>query len=211
MARHRLAWGRRPAGRAVSNAASSGARRPGRKRPLHREEWSEQSKLAVLLDRWLDPTCSDWTATDGVAASANSGRARKLRGIKPGTPDVIVWYCGRTITLELKSRHGVCSTSQREKRERLLCAGVEWWECRSANAAMCALAESGIEFRTIVHADGTVERWQQPELAPWEVPRRHPDERRPNAPEVLAKGRVAQQQWRDRQRERVAAIRAARV
>jgi hypothetical protein len=202
MARHRLAWGRRPVGGAVSNAAPSVARRLGRNLPRHSEEWSEQTKLAALLDRWLDPACSDWTATDGVAASANSGRARKLRGIKPGTPDEIVWYCGRTITIELKSRHGVCGPAQREKRERLLCAGVEWWECRTANAAMWALAASGVKFREIVHEDGTVERWQQPELADWELPRRDPVESRPSAPEVLARGRAAQQRWRDRERAR---------
>jgi hypothetical protein len=192
MARHRLAWGRRPAVGAVPKAGSSVAQRSGRKRLRQHEEWSEQSKLCRLLDRRLDPACSDWTATDGVAASANSGRSRKLRGIKPGVPDVLVWYRGRTITIELKSRYGVCSTSQRERRERLLCAGVEWWECRSANAAMWALAASGVEFRVIIHKDGTIERWQRPELADWESPRRDPVESRPNAPEALARGRAAQ-------------------
>jgi hypothetical protein len=34
---------------------------------------------------------------------------RKLRGVKPGVPDVLVWYRGRSITIELKSRQGVCS------------------------------------------------------------------------------------------------------
>jgi hypothetical protein len=47
---------------------------------------------------------------------------------------------------------------------------------------MWALAQSGVRFRTIVHEDGTVERWQQPELPPWEVPKRNPQERRPRAP-----------------------------
>ena len=48
---------------------------------------------------------------------------------------------------------------------------------------MCALYESGVPFRTIVHEDGTLERWQQPELPAWEVPKRDPHERRPRAPE----------------------------
>jgi hypothetical protein len=30
---------------------------------------------------------------------------------------------------------------------------------------------------------GTIERWQQPKLPAWEVPRRDPPERRPCAPE----------------------------
>ena len=46
---------------------------------------------------------------------------------------------------------------------------------------MWALAKSGV--RAIVHEDGTIERWQQPELPAWEVPKRDPHERRPRAPD----------------------------
>jgi hypothetical protein len=48
---------------------------------------------------------------------------------------------------------------------------------------MWALAQSGVPLRMIVHEDGTIERWQQPELPAWEVPKRNPHERRPRAPE----------------------------
>jgi hypothetical protein len=71
-------------------------------------------------------------------------------------------------------------------REELLRSGGEWWECRSANAAMWALAESGVKFGVITHADGSRERWREPKLAPWEVPRRDPRESRPRSPEVRA-------------------------
>ena len=74
-----------------------------------REEWREQVKLARLLDKWLDPACSFWTATDPVAASVTSGAMRKKRGVKPGCPDVLVWYRGKSITIELKSRRGHAS------------------------------------------------------------------------------------------------------
>jgi len=68
-------------------------------------------------------------------------------------------------------------------RERLLRSGARWWVCRSANAAMWALAKSGVRFRTLINDDGTIECWQQPELPAWEVPKRDPHERRPRAPE----------------------------
>jgi hypothetical protein len=29
--------------------------------------------------------------------------------------------------------------------------------------------KSGVKFRTIIHEDGTTERWRQPKLAPWQV------------------------------------------
>ena len=140
-------------------------------------------KLARLLDKWLDPACTFWTATDPVASSVTSGAMRKKRGVKPGVPDVLVWYCGKSITIELKSRHGQVILAQRAVREALLRAGAQWWVCRSANAAMWALVESGVTFRAIVHEDGAIERWQQPELQAWDVPKRNPHERRPRAPD----------------------------
>ena len=48
---------------------------------------------------------------------------------------------------------------------------------------MWALYKSGVPFRTIVHEDSTIERWQQPELPAWEMPKRNPHERRPRAPD----------------------------
>lgn len=67
---------------------------------------------------------------------------------------------------------------------------------------MWALKRSGVRFRELVHADGTTERWRQPRLAQWEVPRRDPAERRPNAPEVVAERREAGRRRRERKRAR---------
>jgi hypothetical protein len=147
-----------------------------------REEWQQQKILARWLNKWL-PDDAFWTATDPVAASALSGAIRKQRGVKPGVPDVLVWYRGKSITIELKSRQGRCSPSQLAAREALLRAGAQWFECRSAAAAMWCLSRAGVRFRTLVHEDGMIERWQQPELAAWEVPKRNPHERRPRAPD----------------------------
>jgi hypothetical protein len=169
-----------------------------------REEWQEQKILARLLDKWLDPDCATWTATDPVASSALSGAIRKQRGVKPGVPDVLVWHRGKSITIELKSRQGRCSQSQRVMREKLLCAGAQWWVCRSANAAMWALHKSGVRFREIVNDDGTMETWQQPRLAPWEVPRRNPSEPRPQTAEVVAQRRAARLRSLERKRAREA-------
>jgi len=148
-----------------------------------REEWQEQVKLCLLLDKWLDPACTFWTATDPVAPSPTSGAMRKKRGVKPGVPDVLVWYRGKSIAIELKSRRGQCSPSQRAVREALLRAGAQWAVCRSSKSVMCLLFEVGVPFRTIMHEDGTLECWQQPKLPAWEVPKRNPHERRPRAPE----------------------------
>jgi len=130
-----------------------------------RDEWQEQKKLARLLDEWLDSARTFWTATDPVAPSALSGAIRKQRGVKPGVPDTLVWCRYTTpIAIEMKSRVGKCSASQRAVREALLRAGAQRWMCRSANAAMWALRKSGVKFRTVVHAGGTAKRWRQPKL-----------------------------------------------
>src|SRR5262249_34205159 len=84
----------------------------------------------------------------------------------------------------------------------MIAAGCVWWESRSANGAMVALAESGLKFRKIVHADGTVERWKKPRLADWEKPRRDPAEPRPLHPVVAAERRAARRRWRLRQANR---------
>jgi hypothetical protein len=142
-----------------------------------REEWQEQNSPANSTNGWTLPARTG-LPTDHVASSPLSGAIRKQRGVKPGVPDILVLYRGKLIAIELKSRHGQCSQPQRAAREALLRAGALWWVCRSANAAMWALYGSGVSFRTIVHQDGT-----QPELPPWEVPKRNPHERRPRAPE----------------------------
>lgn len=166
---------------------------------MRREEWRQQVELCRLLDRWL-PADAFWTATDPIATSAMSGAMRRLRGVKPGLPDTLVWHRRKSITIEMKSRQGRCSAAQRAAREALIRAGAEWWMCRTANAAMWALKKSGVRFRTLVRVDGVIERFRQPKLAPWEAPRRDPAERRPNAPEVVAQRRAAQARWRERQR-----------
>jgi hypothetical protein len=178
-----------------------------------REEWLMQVKVARLFATWLPADCF-WTATDATTTSPTTGLMRKKRGCRAGLPDLLILFRGKLIAVELKSRGGRCSPAQRLTREALIAAGGAWWEARSANAAMWALAERGVTFRMIARNDGTIECWRQPELAPWEVPRRDPAEPRPSAPGVAARRRTAQRRWRERRKaaritEQSAAVEAA--
>jgi hypothetical protein len=163
-------------------------------------EWREQVRLARLLDKWLDETCSFATATDPVTSSALSGWLRKRHGVKAGVPDTLVWHRRKSIAIEMKSRGGRCSPAQRAVRSALIKSGVDRWVCKSAHAAMWALEESGVKFRVFVRSGGTVERWCQPKLEAWEVPRRDPAERRPMHPRVREARREAARRRRERQR-----------
>jgi hypothetical protein len=57
---------------------------------------------------------------------------------------------------------------------------------------MWALHKSGVPFRVLSYDDGSSERWQQPELPAWEVPKRNPHERRPRAPDYWDPGTAAE-------------------
>jgi hypothetical protein len=166
-----------------------------------RSEWLAQIELSRLLNKWLDDSCSFATAVDAVARSAIAGKMRQLRGVRSGLPDNWVLYHGKLVTIEMKVPGGRCTPSQLATREALLRAGIHaWWMCLSARSALWALRRSGVRFRKIVNADGTVERWRKAKLAPWEVPRRDPSEPRPQHPEVVLQRRAAQRRWRERRR-----------
>jgi hypothetical protein len=163
-----------------------------RRRASRREEWTEQTKLAGMLAKYLDPACTFWTSLENKPLSRLGGLFQKRRGVRSGLPDVLVLYRGRPIFVELKSRAGVATKAQKQVRVELLPAGASWWMARSARAAMVALHLSGVVFRR---------RWKPPRLKPWEGP--FADTRRlPQAPQVAAQRRAARRRWRLRQRAR---------
>jgi len=128
-------------------------------------EWEEQTALTELLEELLDPDCTFWTSVENQPWSRLAGIMRKRRGVKPGICDVLIWHRGRTVGLELKSLLGRVSPAQREVRLGLLCAGVEWWCCRTATAALTALHRSGVPLSG----------WKPPQLGVWEEPQADPD------------------------------------
>ena len=164
-----------------------------RRRESRREEWTEQTKLAGMLAKYLDPACTFWTSLENKPLSRLSGLFQKRRGVRSGLPDVLVLYRGKPIFVELKSRAGVATKAQKQVRVELLPAGALWWMARSARAAMTALQLSGVVFRR---------RWKPPPLQPWEGPFADPTRRLPQAPDVAARRRAARQRWRERQRRR---------
>jgi hypothetical protein len=153
-----------------------------------RSEWFEQVLFAQQLRKWLDPATSFATAIDSIARLPMAGFVRRKRGVRAGCPDNWIVHRGelgvKLVCIEMKSPVGRCSRVQREARAALVRVGAEWWECRSAAAAMVALAESGVPFREFECEDGRVQRWGPPRLEDWEVPRRDPAEKRPMHPEV---------------------------
>jgi len=152
------------------------------RRASQRQEWTEQTKLAGLLAKYLDPACTFWTALENKPISRVSGVFQKRRGVRSGLPDVYVLYRGKSIFLELKSRRGVASKAQKQIRLEMQPAGAVWLMTRSARAALMALHLAGVVFRR---------HWKPPRLKPWEGPFADPNERLPQAPDVAAQRRAA--------------------
>ena len=171
-----------------------------RRRESRRQEWTEQTKLAEMLDKYLDPADTFWTSLENKPISRLSGIFQKRRGVRSGLPDVQVIWRGKPIFVELKSRAGVASKTQKKIRLEMLPAGADWWLTRSARAALMALHLSGVVFRR---------RWKPPRLKPWEGPFADPNQRLPQAPDVAALRRAARRRWRARQRARAAQCAAA--
>jgi hypothetical protein len=162
-----------------------------RRRESRREEWTEHIKLAGLLEKYLDPSCTFWTSLENKPLSMISGIFQKRRGVRSGLPDVLVLFRRDTgtvvIFIELKSRRGVASKVQKQIRVEMLPAGAVWWMARTARAAMMALHLSGVVFRR---------KWEPPQLLPWEGPFTDPTRRLPQHPNVAAERREAKRRYR---------------
>ena len=169
-----------------------------RRRASQREEWRMQERLTHLLNRYLDPATSFWCSLENRPLSMLSGLYGRRRGIVAGMPDLVAIQARgdglvRVACVELKSRAGVASQSQKEVRNRMLPVGIAWWLARSPRAALAALRRSGIAFRR---------EWKEPQLAKWEGPFENPHARLPQHPRVAAQRAAARKRWRLRQMNR---------
>ena len=174
----------------MTDNGAAGSFAAQRRRESRREEWNEQTKLAALLTKYLDPTCTFWTSLENKPLSQLSGTFQKRRGVRSGLPDVLVIFCQKPIFVELKSRAGIATKAQKQLRLEMLPAGAVWYMARSARAALVALHLAGVVFRR---------RWKPPRLKPWEGPFADPTRRLPQAPDVAARRRAARRRWRPRQ------------
>ena len=175
------------------------ARRQRRKH--RRQEWAEQTRLAQLLMKYLDPATTFWTALENKPRSLLSGLLQKKRGVRSGLPDMMIIFRQQPVFIEVKSISGRATRAQKQVREELLAVGCRWWMVRSARAALVALRLSGVEFRR---------SWKPPELRLWEGPFDGAEKRLPQHPAVAERQRLACRLWRERKRARELAAQAAK-
>ena len=91
------------------------------------------------------------------ATSIETGRAGRMarmmdaaRGVTPGFPDMLVFWVGGVIGLELKSAKGVVSDQQIAMAHRLSACGVSVYTCRTLEQIEAACRAKGVELRARV-------------------------------------------------------------
>jgi hypothetical protein len=70
----------------------------------------------------------------------------KGAGLKPGMPDILVFFAGRCVGIELKAGSGL-SAAQRGTHSDLHAAGIPVHVCRSVDDVLQALSGEGIPIR----------------------------------------------------------------
>ena len=75
----------------MTGAAKNDSFAARQRRASRREELTEQRKFTALLAEHLDPACTFWTSLENKPRSPVSGVFQKLRGVKSGLPDVLIF------------------------------------------------------------------------------------------------------------------------
>ena len=73
----------------------------------------------------------------------------KHSGLKPGMPDILVFYDGTCVGIELKAPGGTTSPAQREMFTKLKAAGIKVFVCDSTDMVLSVLLGLGIPMRRI--------------------------------------------------------------
>jgi hypothetical protein len=109
--------------------------------------------VAQFLDWCLEPPALYTTFPAGWDKMSKS-RAGMLygAGLKAGMPDILIFYNGFTLGLELKTAKGKLSTIQKKMHELLTNAGVFVHVCRSVDEVESILRELKISLRGTVQA-----------------------------------------------------------
>jgi hypothetical protein len=105
--------------------------------------------VAELLD-WVILPPAMWTTFPAGWTKMRKGAAGRLRGcgLKAGMPDILVFYSGCALTIELKTEKGRLSKEQFETTAALGRAGIPVHVCRSVDDVHRALAYHQIPMRS---------------------------------------------------------------
>jgi hypothetical protein len=101
-----------------------------------------------LLDWVLLPPAlyTTFPAGWGVLTPMMAQRLRKS-GLKQGIPDVLIWFDGRTIGIELKAGKNTVTEAQRDMHQKLAAAGVAVHVCKTLDSVLYVLRSERLPLR----------------------------------------------------------------
>lgn len=125
-----------------------------RDKPLWTNPGPTESELhlsvANLLDWVLLPPALYTTFPAGWGVlSPSLGQKLRRSGLKPGMPDMMVFYNGRCFGIELKARKNGLSDEQKAMFPKLADAGVPVYVCRSIEAVWEVLVSHDVPLRKV--------------------------------------------------------------
>jgi len=146
-----------------------------------------EARLRARCRMWLDqflPSPGTFTAIEhGRAHSGTPAqRARewqrlKAQGVKTGLSDIMIWYRGRFIGVELKAGTNTASAAQEDFGRAMIANGFQWSVVRSVEGLATVLHQHGVPLSlTAPHVASGYDR----ELATAEPVKKS---RRPAAPQ----------------------------
>lgn len=109
---------------------------------LHRSIWQQLKTL-------LPDDCEAWSVENRNLGPV-AGRLNKLRGCKPGVPDIHFLYRGKLLCVELKYGRTQLSPHQKEMHARIRHCGGAVCVCRSLEDVAAFLTENGVRIKGTV-------------------------------------------------------------
>lgn len=109
------------------------------------------NSVASFLNAALHPVVF-WTTFPAGGGGRFRGMRLKRAGLRPGVPDILIFFGGRAFGVELKTKKGSLSCEQKGCHMDLSIAGVAVKVCRSLLDVEHALTEWKIPLRARVAA-----------------------------------------------------------
>ena len=119
---------------------------------LQPTEGQLHASVAELLDvLLLSPAFFTTFPAGGYGLSKALGGIMKRRGLKAGMPDILVFYDGRCIGIELKVGKNKLSAAQVMTIDKLERAGIKVYVCRTIDQIVSLLVKEKFPLRGHTH------------------------------------------------------------
>lgn len=107
-----------------------------------------QRGIAAYLDQAMPPDYL-WTAIEAAGRGGRDGKRQQLKGVKPGWMDLqfLLPPFGTYLGIEVKSKTGSPSPSQKENGERIVAVGGYWFPAKTCGDVEYVLRAFGVPLR----------------------------------------------------------------